>query len=59
MPDHDWLAGESVSLADLSLFAYTDGCEIGGFDLTPRPGIRDWLERIKAQSGHVSLDWLP
>lgn len=55
----DFLAGEAYSLADICLYAYTNGCEIGGFDLQPRPHIRAWLKRVASQKGYVEPDWLP
>lgn len=44
----DFLVGETCSIADISLFAYTHVADEGGFDLTDYPAILSWLERIKA-----------
>ena len=44
----DWLAGSSVSLADLSLVAYTRMAGDGGFDLEGYPAIRRWIARVEA-----------
>ncbi|GJE15541.1 glutathione S-transferase family protein [Methylobacterium marchantiae] len=41
----EWLVGEGLSVADVSLFAYTQWADEGGFDLSPRPAIRAWLTR--------------
>lgn len=58
--DHDWIASNQISVADIALYAYTHSAEIkGGFDLQPFPGIRGWLARIAAMPGHVSLDDIP
>ncbi|MFZ1881359.1 MAG: glutathione S-transferase family protein [Gaiellaceae bacterium] len=52
----DWLVGDSMSLADIALYAYTHVADEGGFDLARYPGIRAWLERVAAVSGHVAID---
>ena len=54
-----WLAGESYSVADMALYAYTHVAGEGGFELTRYPGIERWLARVSAQPGHVPLDWRP
>lgn len=41
----EWLVGEELSVADVSLFAYTQWANEGGFDLAARPSIRAWLTR--------------
>jgi len=51
-----FLAGDAYSLADICLYAYTHSADGGGFDLTARPGIAAWLERVRTQPGHVPLD---
>ena len=50
-----FLVGETYSLADISLYAYTHVADEGGFDLEPYPAIRAWLERVAAQPGHVPI----
>ena len=53
---HDWLVGQSPTIADLSLYAYTHSAETkGGFDLSGFPGINRWIARIAALPGHVTL----
>ena len=44
----DWLVGDSLSLADLSLVAYTRLAEEGGFDLNAYPALKDWIDKIDA-----------
>jgi glutathione S-transferase len=48
----DWLT-ESVSIADIALYAYTHNCNEGGFDLGGFNGIRRWLSRFEAMHGYV------
>lgn len=57
LQNHDWLAGDTITLADLCLYPYTAGCEVGGFDLTPRPAIKAWLKRVEHDGNHVGVEW--
>ncbi|MCQ3000624.1 glutathione S-transferase family protein [Pseudomonas syringae] len=50
-----FLVGDHFSIADIALYAYTHVAHQGGFDLTPYPGIEQWLERVKAQPGYVGM----
>lgn len=51
----DFLVGDSYSVADISVYAYTHVAEEGEFDLTLYPGIQAWLERVAAQPGHIRI----
>ena len=46
--DCAFLVGEDLSLADISLVAYTRTAPEGGFDLTPWPALRAWIARVEA-----------
>ena len=50
-----YLVGESPTIADLSLYAYTHVAHEGGFELNGYPNIRTWLARIEALPGYVSM----
>ncbi|MCO6049898.1 glutathione S-transferase family protein [Mesorhizobium sp. RP14(2022)] len=54
-----FLVGDTVTLADLALYAYTHRAELGGFDLKAFPAVSAWLDRVKADAGHVPIEWLP
>ena len=54
--DYMYLSGESYTIADIALFAYTHCADQGGFDLYPYPAIRSWIERIEELPGYVPLD---
>ena len=54
--DHPYLAGDSLSIADLALYAYTHRAEEGDFDMTPYPGIHAWLARVAAEPGITSIE---
>lgn len=52
---HDWFVGNSITLADVALFAYTHVAGEGGFVLGDFPAIGRWIDRIKALPGFVPL----
>jgi len=43
----DYLAGPSLTVADIAVLAYTRLAHEGGFDLAGRPGIRKWIARCE------------
>jgi glutathione S-transferase len=51
-----FFVGDSYSLADISLYAYTHAAGEGGFDLGRYPAIRAWIDRVASQPGHVTID---
>lgn len=53
--DRTFFVGEKYSIADIALFAYTHVAHEGGFDLSGFPTIQAWLERVKAQSKHITI----
>ena len=50
-----FLVGESYTIADIALYAYTHVAHEGGFDLSAYPAIHAWLERVAAQPRHVLI----
>jgi glutathione S-transferase len=50
-----FFVGEGYTVADIALYAYTHVADEGGFDLAPHGPIRGWLERVRAQPGHVPI----
>jgi glutathione S-transferase len=52
----EYFVGDRVTLADIALYAYTHVAHEGGFDLERYPAIRDWLDRVAAEPGHVPID---
>ena len=55
LESHDWFVGDAVSLADIALFAYTHVCEAGGFRLSDRENICNWLKRIQNLPNFVAM----
>ncbi len=51
-----FFVGESLSLADIALYAYTHVAESGGFRLGDYPGVEAWLKRVAAAPGFVPMD---
>ena len=47
----DWLVGDQLSVADISLVAYTRMAADGGFELGRRPGVKRWIERVEGALG--------
>jgi glutathione S-transferase len=52
----EYVVGDSFSLADIALYAYTHVAPEGGFDLEPHRAIGAWLERVAAEPGHIPID---
>jgi glutathione S-transferase len=51
---HPFIAGDTYSIADIALFAYTHDAETGGFDLSNYPNLLAWLLRVKVQPRFVA-----
>ena len=52
----DYLVGDSLTLADIALYAYTHVAEEGEFTLGDYPNVRAWLARIAATPGYLPMD---
>ncbi len=51
-----WFVGESISLADIALYAYTHVAEEGGgFDLSLHPHVQDWIARVEREPGYLAI----
>lgn len=50
-----FLVDERYSIADIALYAYTHVAHEGGFELGGYPAVRDWLDRVAEQPGHVPM----
>ncbi|MDG4549513.1 MAG: glutathione S-transferase family protein [Candidatus Contendobacter sp.] len=46
---HAFMAGETLTIADISLYPYTYTAPDASFDLSRFPGVRAWLKRLEAQ----------
>lgn len=54
-----FIAGETVTVADIALFAYTHDAATAGFDLEAFPAVKRWIGEIAARPGHVAMDHVP
>jgi glutathione S-transferase len=51
-----YLVGDGFTIADISLYAYTNVAPEGGIELEPHAAVRAWLARVVSQPGHVPID---
>ena len=51
----DFLVGSEMTIADISLYAYTHVAHEGGFDLADYPAVRAWLDRASNHPRHVAI----
>jgi glutathione S-transferase len=56
---HRYFVGDSYSIADIALYAYSHLAHECDFDLAPYPAVRAWLARVAAEPEHVPMDWQP
>lgn len=52
----EFLVGDTLTIADISLYAYTHVADEGGFDLSSYPAIEQWFARIENQSNYLSMN---
>jgi glutathione S-transferase len=50
-----FLVGDTLTLADIALYAYTHVAEDGGFDLKPYPWLSAWLEAVSREPGYIGI----
>lgn len=51
-----YVVGSHLTVADISLYAYTHVAHEGGFDLSGYPGVQAWLARIESQPQYVGME---
>lgn len=52
-----WLVDDSISVADIALYVYTQDAHVAGYDMTKFPQVTAWLDRVRAAPGYVGMDW--
>ncbi len=50
-----YLVGDEMTIADISLYAYSHVADEGGFDLNRYPEIQSWCRRIQSTDGYVGM----
>ncbi len=56
LSEHDFLVGDTCTVADIALYGYTHVADEAGLSLDDYPGVARWIERVAAQPGHVTID---
>jgi glutathione S-transferase len=57
LTSRSFLVGETYSIADIALYAYTHVAHEGEYDLSNYSAIRDWLDKVENQPRHVPITW--
>lgn len=50
-----YLVGKNMTIADISLYAYTHVANEGGFNLEIYPAIQEWIERIASTPNYIEM----
>ncbi|WP_286235668.1 glutathione S-transferase family protein [Thalassotalea sediminis] len=50
-----YLAGDSLTTADISLYGYTHVAHEGGFDLKAYPSVLAWIDRIQKNQNYIGM----
>lgn len=50
-----FFVGDTITIADISLYAYTHVAHEGGFDLSLYPNIVRWITRIEAEPKYIEM----
>ncbi len=51
----NWLATDTITIADVAGYSYVAHAPEGGVDLAPYSNVRAWLARVEAQPGFVGM----
>jgi glutathione S-transferase len=51
----DYFVDGRLTIADISLFAYTRVAHEGGFELSGYPAVLSWLDRVSSHPRHVTM----
>jgi glutathione S-transferase len=55
LSQHDWLALDRFTVADVGCFPYVALAPEGGISLDPYPAVRQWIGRVKQQPGFIAM----
>ena len=56
MHGRDFFVDCGYTIADIALYAYSHAAEAGSFDMSRYPALLAWLNRVRAQERHVSMN---
>lgn len=54
-----FFVADRPTIADIALYAHTHVAEEGEFSLAALPRVRNWLDRVAGEPGHVDIAWQP
>ena len=55
LEQHDWLAGDQPSIADIAVYPYIALAPESKIDLAPYPALMAWMQRIQALPAYVGM----
>jgi len=56
LASRDYLVASRYTAADICLYGYVHSAEEGGFVLADFPHVERWLERVRSQDRHITID---
>ena len=54
--DHDWLAADHPTIADIACYPYVVLAPDGGVELEEFPSVQKWLKRFEGLQGYMTID---
>ena len=51
LQNHQWVAGDTFSIADIALYPWLRGWKWSKVDITRTPAVLDWVNRVRARPG--------
>ncbi|NVJ59153.1 MAG: glutathione S-transferase family protein [Gammaproteobacteria bacterium] len=55
LADNVWFVGDTISIADIALFAYTHVAAEGGFELSQYLNIKNWISQVQQQPHYTPM----
>lgn len=56
--EHEWLVGQSATIADIACYPYVALAPEGGISLEPYPSVRAWIKRFAALPAYQTMPGL-
>jgi len=56
LSESEWLIGDQITIADISLYAYTHVAHEGGFELQQYTSILRWFDVMQQQPNYLGMD---
>jgi len=55
LAENNYLVGDSLSIADIALYAYSHKAHMGEFDMSRFPAIDRWFKRIESEENYLAM----